>query len=152
MTHATAETARLTADVALFGDRDGQPHVLLIRRRYDPFEGHWALPGGHVDQGERTETAARRELTEETGVTAAALRLAGVYADPGRDPRGRYIDFAYTAHLPGTPPPTAADDAAAVDWLPVDDVLSGRYPLAFDHARIIRDAHDRPEQHLPPTP
>src|SRR5690606_4479362 len=43
------ETIRLTADVvAIAPDADGLEHVLLIRRRWAPYEGHWALPGGHV--------------------------------------------------------------------------------------------------------
>jgi ADP-ribose pyrophosphatase len=43
------------------------------------------LPSGHVDAGETPETAALRELEEETGYTADRLLLAGVLApDPGR--------------------------------------------------------------------
>lgn len=141
MTTETApETARLTADVVLFGIRDRGLHVLLIRRRWAPYAGHWALPGGHVDAGEHTGAAAHRELTEETGLVAGELHAFAVYADPGRDPRGRYATFAYTASLADTPAPTAADDAADAQWLRVGDVLTGRYPLAFDHARIIHDA------------
>ena len=69
-----------------------------------------------------------------------AGRLAYLRADPGRDPRGRYVTFAYTARLAGTPAPAAQDDAADARWLLVDDVIQGRYPLAFDHARIVDDA------------
>lgn len=70
------ETIHFTADVvALTPDR----HVLLIQRGNDPYEGHWALPGGHVDPGEASIDAAVRELREETGVqvaTADILRAA----------------------------------------------------------------------------
>jgi 8-oxo-dGTP diphosphatase len=138
---ATQEIARLAADAVIFGHRRGALHVLLIRRRYEPYAGCWALPGGWVDPGEDTEAAARRELAEETGLTVPALRPSGVYADPGRDPRGRYVAFAYTTRLADTPAPTAADDAADARWLPVDHVLTGRYKLAFDHGRILHDAH-----------
>lgn len=140
MTDTIPETAHLTADVVALGrDTDGRVHVLLIRRRWAPFEGCWALPGGHVDQSETDENAAHRELAEETGIRVGMLKYVGAYREPGRDPRGRYVTFAYAtvlmAHLP---PATAADDAVEARWVPVSALSS--LPLAFDHRRIIDDA------------
>ncbi len=134
------ETARLTADVVLISERDDVPHVLLIRRFWPPFAGRLALPGGHVDAGEMPEDAARRELAEETGISVERLDLVGVYAAPGRDPRGRYVTWAYLAIVPGLPSPTAGDDAADAAWAPVAETLATPAVLAFDHGRIIRDA------------
>lgn len=134
------ETVRLTADVVLLANKDDELHVLLIQRRWDPFEGRWALPGGHVDPGEDTKHAARRELAEETGLHINTLERVGAYATPGRDPRGRYVTFAYTATLHGVlPRPTAGDDAAEARWFPVDTVLNRPETLAFDHQLIIID-------------
>jgi 8-oxo-dGTP diphosphatase len=113
-------------------------HLLLIERRWDPYAGLWALPGGHQDDGEDSRDAAARELAEETGIRVRAidLRLVGVYNAPGRDPRGDYSTTAYTATLPAMVAPTAADDAAAARWWPLSDLPR----LAFDHGDIIRDA------------
>lgn len=141
MTDTTRETARLVADVALFGQRDGDLYVLAILRGHAPYQNCWALPGGHVNVGEEILAAARRELAEETGLSITEeLQLVGVYADPDRDPRGRYVDFAHTTCLPDTPSPTAGDDATEAQWVLVDELLSISDALAFDHARIIRDA------------
>jgi 8-oxo-dGTP pyrophosphatase MutT (NUDIX family) len=54
--------------LALLLDADGA--VLLQLRDQDaPAEpGQWSLPGGHVEEGEDPERAARRELAEETGL------------------------------------------------------------------------------------
>ena len=57
-----------------FIDTDGIK-LLLVKRNIEPKKGLFALPGGFVDEGERIETAALRELYEETG-----LELAGEYA------------------------------------------------------------------------
>ncbi|GAA3364028.1 NUDIX hydrolase [Saccharopolyspora gregorii] len=130
--------ASLTTDIVLFAESGGLRHVLLIRRGWAPYAGHWALPGGYVDNGERFITAARRELTEETGLTTGRLDMVGVYDEPDRDPRGRVISVAFTALLPTMPRATAGDDARDARWIPVDVALSRR--LAFDHDLIVRDA------------
>jgi 8-oxo-dGTP diphosphatase len=122
----------LTADVvALAGSR-----VLLVARRDPPFQGSWALPGGFVDEGERTRAAAARELEEETGVVAGELRLVGVYDAPGRDPRGWTVSAAYLTRFASEPMATGGDDAEDARWFGLDELP----PLAFDHAEIIADA------------
>lgn len=143
MTGTTPQTVRLTADVALFTEDDDDLWVLLIERGHEPFRGQWALPGGHVDADEPTEAAARRELAEETGILTGTLTLVGAYADPGRDPRDRYVTFAYTALVADRIQPAAGDDAARAAWVPVRELFQsdpGR--IAFDHDRIIRNALD----------
>ena len=140
MNDTIPETARLTADVALFGERDSQLYVLMIRRGRDPFAGRLALPGGRVNAGEHPEAAAHRELVEETGLRLGVLEYVGVYANPGPDPRGRYVGFVYTTLLDYLPEPTAGDDAASAEWELVDEALATVTELAFDHKQIIHDA------------
>ncbi|MFD5899639.1 NUDIX domain-containing protein [Streptomyces sp. NPDC060366] len=127
----TFETIRYTADVILLA----AGRVLLIERGWNPYEGCWALPGGHVDAGETSLAAASRELAEETGInlSTAAFRQVGTFDNPGRDPRGRYVTVAYAATLPEAVPPVAGDDATAARWWPLDALP----PLAFDHADIL---------------
>lgn len=125
----------LTADVALFCGDDSERQVLLIRRGAAPFLGQWALPGGFVDEGELVEAAARRELAEETGIEwDGALRQAGAFADPGRDPRGWTATVVYAAWVGEIPlRATAGDDAAEAQW----HLVRKLPPLAFDHSRVI---------------
>jgi 8-oxo-dGTP diphosphatase len=126
------KTPALTVDCVAV-DADGR--VLLIRRVRPPFEGQYALPGGFVDIGETVEAACRRELAEETGLVARDLRLAGVYSDPKRDPRGHTVSVVFLTRVADRAPPRAGDDAAAAEW--VEDWTA--LPLAFDHARILAD-------------
>ncbi|MGW6247948.1 NUDIX domain-containing protein [Streptomyces roseolus] len=127
------ENIRYTADVVALTE-DGR--VLLIKRGWDPYEGHWALPGGHVDHGETGLRAAVRELEEETGVrvTEDELRLVGVWDQPDRDPRGRYVTVTYLATVPADTQATAGDDARDARWWPLPGLPER---LAFDHADIL---------------
>jgi ADP-ribose pyrophosphatase len=52
--------------------------LLLVKRKFDPDAGYWAIPGGHLELGERTEAAAEREGFEETGFKVKVSRLAGI--------------------------------------------------------------------------
>lgn len=113
--------------------------ILLIQRGKAPFEGRWALPGGHVEPNEALDAAAARELVEETGVTGASLSQVGTFGDPGRDPRGWYISVAYMAIVPGCTEAVAGDDARATAWFPLDALPE----LAFDHAKIVAHAQTR---------
>ena len=54
-----------------------------------------AFPGGKIESGESTESAAMREFAEETGLSLAIERSVGLYDSEGRDPRGLYISVAF---------------------------------------------------------
>jgi ADP-ribose pyrophosphatase len=65
--------------------RGADPTILLIRQyRYATGGELWEIPAGTLDPGEEPEVCARRELLEETGVTAARLeRLTSIWTTPG---------------------------------------------------------------------
>ncbi|MDP1850985.1 MAG: NUDIX domain-containing protein [Candidatus Planktophila sp.] len=134
----------VTVDVAILTMSEGVLHVLLVRRGQAPFEGVWAIPGGFKRPTETLDAAAKRELTEETGVDAARLLTQfGAYGDPGRDPRMNVVTVAYLAVLRDVGAVVAGSDAADACLIPVSDVLNGRVELAFDHLQIVRDAVER---------
>jgi 8-oxo-dGTP diphosphatase len=129
----------LTVDLVLITN-EPRPRVMLIRRKHEPFAGSWAFPGGFVNENEPLETAARRELREETGVEVESLEQLQSFGDPGRDPRGWTVTVAFLGRVDaGKLKPIAADDAAEVAWHPVDSPPS----LAFDHANILAAALER---------
>lgn len=115
-------------------------HFLFIRRKFPPFQGELALPGGFVEDNESCEAAAIRELAEETGIRVEGkqLRLIGVFSKPKRDPRQRVISVAYHAVVPRGTEAQAGDDAASLVWVKKSDWLNE--PLAFDHLWILEAA------------
>lgn len=101
--------------------------ILLIKRNEHPYLGMWALPGGFVRINEDLETAAYRELKEETNVDNAYLEQLYTYGDVKRDPRGRIISTAYMSLLDKDEVKTrAASDADDVRWFEVMYKLSSK--------------------------
>jgi 8-oxo-dGTP diphosphatase len=129
--------AALTVDCVVFGFDEGELKVLLIQRALDPFKGRWALPGGFVRVDETLDQAARRELSEEAGLTEVFLEQLYTFGKVDRDPRERVVSVAHYALVKlGAHTTRAATDAADARWFPVSQVPK----LAFDHADILATA------------
>jgi 8-oxo-dGTP diphosphatase len=150
----------VTVDLVIFTVIDTDLKVLVIERGGHPHQGKNAVPGGFVDvgdsgmerpkgqaedQGEDLDTAAFRELGEETGLDEELLRQHNVHLEQlytfgkaNRDPRTRVIGVAYFALVPPTLVPLvrAGDDAASASFKSVAKEIDWNN-LAFDHARIL---------------
>lgn len=122
-----------TVDVII---HDPQRGVVIIRRAHDPLG--FALPGGFVDEGEQVETAARREMREETSLDVELTGLLGVYSDPRRDPRRHTMSTVFVGRARNPQALKAGDDAAGAAWYPLDALPA---PLCFDHGLML--AHFR---------
>lgn len=140
----------VTVDIVVLTIRDDRLCALMVRRGSPPYEGRLALPGGFVDVDENLESAATRELAEETSVTVEAVHLEQLasYGEPDRDPRMRTVSVAWLAIAPDAPEPAAGTDAAAAQWAPVDELRDGGEGLAFDHSVILRDGVERAQSKL----
>lgn len=90
-------------------------HVCLLRNhRWVVGETLWEIPAGTLEPGEPVEEAARRELQEETGYTAAAWRAMGYfYASPGVLDEKLHF-FVAERLTPGPSSPEADEELQAV--------------------------------------
>src|SRR5437016_914832 len=112
----------VTVDVVILTMAEGTLKVLLVRRGEEPFKGMWAIPGGFKRPPETLDEAARRELTEETGVDGASLLTQfGAYGDPERDPRMNVVTIAYLAVLREIGAVVAGTDAVDAALIPVSE-------------------------------
>lgn len=117
--------------------------VALIQRKKQPYQGLWALPGGHLTTEDTSlEAAAQREAREETGldIPLHLFQQIQTYED-FEDPRGKYVCLLYALSEPLRPGAQieAGDDASSVQWFPVENLQSLPY-LAFNHIRLLRMA------------
>ena len=124
------KSPKLTVDGIII--KDGK--ILLVKRKNKPFKGKWALPGGFVEYGEKTEDAVAREVLEETGLKTTVDKTIGVYSDPNRDPRGHTITVVYKLGIKGGEL-KSGDDASDAKFFDVNQLPE----LSFDHDKIIEN-------------
>ena len=126
-----------TVDAAVIARKERK--ILLIRRKYNPFAGKWAFPGGFMDMDETPEEAIVRELEEETHLREIALSQFKTYGALGRDPRGRTISTLFLGFIDSVDHVEAkeGDDAELTGWFDLDNIPQ----LAFDHSKIYKELY-----------
>lgn len=134
------QSIKLSVDAVVFGYEEGNISVLLIKRKFDPFKGQWAIPGGFVENDESLEDAVERELFEETGIKINYLEQLYTFGKPNRDPRGRIVSIAYFGLVrPNAFKLYASTDAEQAQWFNINDLPK----LSFDHKEILEAAIER---------
>src|SRR5665647_1006508 len=123
----------MTVDAIIVAENFSQDMILLIQRKFGPFEGVWALPGGFIGMEETLVQACHRELFEETGIKGVKLNQFYTFDAVDRDPRDRTISTVFYGRIQETLDVTGGDDAKKADWFPIISLPE----MAFDHAAII---------------
>lgn len=124
-------------------------HILLIRRKFTPGAGNWALPGGHKHTDETFLECAVRELYEETNlripkpVLLGSIKSSRLFDSPRRSSGIPKLTLAVhmvvKPNVDGSlPRANGSDDASETSWVPVADVLN-KLKLHDDHGDIISE-------------
>lgn len=120
----------------------GTNHVLLIKRKNDPWKGQWAFPGGMFETADESlRDACVRETLEETSIVVEVYEALDVRDEKDRDPRGRVISHPFRCHQTWREwmqKPLAKDDASEAKWFSIYEAR--RMPLAGDHNLILLNA------------
>ena len=99
--------------------------ILLVKRKYAPKKGNWAIPGGSVNLGESLQAAAEREIMEETGLIIEAKEPVYTFDLIEHDSKGKIL-FHYVVvdllaeYVSGDLHP--ADDVSDARWFNPDEI------------------------------
>ncbi|HEY0768594.1 MAG TPA: NUDIX hydrolase [Steroidobacteraceae bacterium] len=112
------ESGYATPKVDVRGGVFDEDRVLLVRERSD---GRWTLPGGWVDVNDAPSQAVAREIHEESGYRARAVKLAAL-VDKNRHPHPPGVHHIYklffVCELTGGSP-AVGQETDAVAFFPV---------------------------------
>jgi len=117
----TADDGYVTPKVDVRGAVFRENRVLLVRERSD---GKWTLPGGWGDVNETPQQGVEKEIQQESGFTAKAIKLAAVYDRRTRNvpPSIFYIwKLFFICELTGGEP-RVSNETDAVDFFPLDSL------------------------------
>ena len=124
----------LSIDCAVYGFKNSELSVLLVKHGQGVTKGQWALPGGWIKYNESIDDAAYRILTAQTAVENIYLKQFQAFGDIDRFPDKRVITVCYYAlvnienfelH--------AGSSVSEVVWFNIRSLPK----MAFDHNKII---------------
>jgi 8-oxo-dGTP diphosphatase len=98
--------------------------LLMVERGRGVGIGLWSIPGGRVEWGETLPAAVQRELFEETGLSGQCQRFLGLVERTGADHHFVILDYLVDVGVDAEIVGIAGDDAAALQWVPLDDVAT----------------------------
>lgn len=120
--HAAYQAIDKLQKIALIYVKNDEGKVLAVSRGKDT--SNMNLPGGHVEEGEDLETAAARELEEETGVLVR--KLYPVHAEV--TDTGNYVTVFYAAEWRGK---IRSSDEGIAAWVDKQMILGSEYGKFF---------------------
>lgn len=115
--------------------------LLMLKRRKEPFSGHWTAPGGKIRPGETPLDAVVREMREETGLEIIDPRLKAICSESG-DEFYNWLLFIFRAHrFEGEP---RESDEGVLEWIPLEELPGRRLPDVDRHvlSYVLDDAAD----------
>ena len=123
-------------DCIIFGFDKGELNLLLLKRNFEPAMGQWSLMGGFIQENESADDAAKRVLSELTG-------LENVYMDQivrsgavDRDPGERVISLAYYALININEYDRELVQQHNAYWVNINELPD----LIFDHNEMVEKA------------
>lgn len=127
----------ISVDCVIYGFHGGKVKVMLIKRGANPYKGKWALPGDLVYPREALDDAAKRVLTELTGLEEIYMKQVRTFGAVDRHTLGRVVTLGYMALIEMNKHPLKADDwAEEIDWFEIHEIPD----LAFDHNEIFSES------------
>jgi len=126
----------MTPYVAVDAVVERKNKLLLIQRSDNLYGTKFAFPGGFVKWGETVESAAVREVEEETGAKIKVVEILGVYSHPERDKRGHVITIPFVANfVKGSL--RSSKETVSARWMSTKKLRPEDF--SFDHGKIFSD-------------
>ncbi|WP_370520839.1 NUDIX domain-containing protein [Bacteroides sp. 214] len=132
----------VAVDCIIFGFKEGELYLLLLKRNFEPCKGGWSLMGGFTQESESTDDAAKRVLLELTGLEKVYMEQVGAFSAIDREPNERVISIAYYALMNINEYDHELVEKHNAFWVNIKELP----PLIFDHEEMVEKARKKMQQ------
>ncbi len=140
--YSTNPSFYIGVDCIIFGFNGDGLSLLLLKRNFQPAMGEWSLMGGFVQKNESVDDAAKRVLTELTGLNNVFMEQLGAFGEIDRDPGERVVSVAYYALININEYDRELVQKHNAFWVNIKELP----PLVFDHSQMVERARKRMSQ------
>lgn len=121
---------------------------ILIGKRKGSHSPYYSIPGGHLENGETFEEAARKEIIEETGLTLQNLHIVALtnnlrtYQESGK----HYVSVTFLCtDFKGVPKVMEPEKCESWGWYELNDLPQPH----FDASEMAIDCFRKEQIYLP---
>jgi ADP-ribose pyrophosphatase YjhB (NUDIX family) len=125
----------VSVDCITLGFKDNRLHVLINKRKFEPFMGQRSLMGGFLRLSESLDETVGRVLYEYTGIEGVFMEQVGAYGNKDRDTGARVVSIVYYALIDMKLFDEKRCGEREAEWVAIDQVGE----LVFDHNRMLDD-------------
>ena len=123
----------VSVDCLVFGFANGQLNLLVCKRKMEPAQGTWSLPGGFIEQDESAEAAAERVLSNLSGLEDIYMEQLKMFSQPKRDPGERVLSVAFYALIDLGQEALEIKPSYQAHWFNINELPD----LIFDHPEMV---------------
>lgn len=122
---------------SIFTVDNGVTKVLLIKRKFEPYKGSWALVGGALYNNEDLLDGMHREIFEKTGIKNIDIYFSNIFGKVDRSPVMRMVATSFIGVIDHEKVSILTEtlNTSNAAWFPIDKIPS----LAYDHNEILND-------------
>ena len=123
--------------ISIFTVDNGVTKVLLIKRKFEPYKGSWALVGGALYNNEDLLDGMKREIFEKTGIKDIDIYFSNIFGKVDRSPVMRMVATSFIGVIDHEKVSILTEtlNTSNADWFSIDNIPS----LAYDHNEILND-------------
>lgn len=129
----------VATDCIIFGFDEGKLKLLIFKRRVEPLKDSWSLIGSFVKLDEDVDQAAKRVLSEITGLESVFMEELKSYGKAERDPGYRTISIAQYALIRLEAYNKELVEKHGAHWYEIEALPK----LVLDHNQMVNDALER---------